>query len=46
MNAPGLAITRRIRSTIWSSRLEAYGVKSYTVYNKMLLPTQIPFLLG
>jgi dimethylsulfoniopropionate demethylase len=41
MNAPGLAITRRIRSTIWSSRLEAYGVKSYTVYNKMLLPTQI-----
>lgn len=41
MNPPTLAITRRIRSTIYSSRLEAYGVKSYTVYNKMLLPTQI-----
>lgn len=41
MNQPGLAITRRIRSTIFSSRAEAYGVMSYTVYNKMLLATQI-----
>lgn len=41
MTPPTLAITRRIRSTIFSTRLEAYGVKSYTVYNKMLLPTQI-----
>jgi dimethylsulfoniopropionate demethylase len=41
MALPTLAITRRIRSTIYSSRVEAYGVASYTVYNKMLLPTQI-----
>ncbi len=41
MNAPALSITRRIRSTPFSSRVEAYGVKSYTVYNHMLLPTQI-----
>ncbi len=36
-----LAITRRIRSTMWSSRVEASGVLAYTVYNHMLLPTQI-----
>lgn len=36
-----LAITRRIRSTIWSSRVEDVGVLAYTVYNHMLLPTQI-----
>ncbi len=41
MTPPVLAITKRIRSTIFSSRVEAFGVKSYTVYNKMLLPTQI-----
>ena len=40
MNAPGLAITRRLRSTPFSSRIEAAGVKTYTVYNHMLLPTQ------
>ena len=39
--SPALAITRRIRSTPWSSRIEAFGVKAYTVYNHMLLPTQI-----
>ncbi len=41
MNPPTLSITRRIRTTPYSSRVEAYGVKSYTVYNHMLLPTQI-----
>lgn len=41
MTPPALAITRRIRSTIFSSRVEATGVKAYTVYNHMLLPTQI-----
>ena len=41
MTAPTLAITRRIRSTPFSSRVEAFGVKAYTVYNHMLLPTQI-----
>lgn len=40
VSAPTLAITRRIRSTPWSSRVEAGGVRSYTVYNHMLLPTQ------
>ncbi|MEO7370107.1 MAG: dimethylsulfoniopropionate demethylase [Ilumatobacteraceae bacterium] len=38
---PSLSVTRRIRSTPWSSRIEASGVLSYTVYNHMLLPTQI-----
>ncbi len=38
---PILSLTPRLRSTIFSSRVEAFGVKSYTVYNKMLLPTQI-----
>lgn len=41
MSAPTLAITRRTRSTPFSSRVEAFGVKAYTVYNHMLLPTQI-----
>ena len=36
-----LAVTKRIRSTMWSSRVEAHGVLAYTVYNHMLLPTQI-----
>jgi dimethylsulfoniopropionate demethylase len=39
--SPTLAITRRIRSTHWSGRVEASGVKAYTVYNHMLLPTQL-----
>ncbi len=38
---PSLSVTRRIRSTPWSSRVEATGALSYTVYNHMLLPTQI-----
>ncbi len=41
MNPPALAITRRIRSTPWSSRIEEFGIKAYTVYNHMLLPTQV-----
>lgn len=38
--APALSVTRRIRSTPYSSRVEAAGAPSYTVYNHMLLPTQ------
>ena len=41
VNAPLLAITRRTRSTPFSSRIEEFGVRSYTIYNHMLLPTQI-----
>ena len=39
MNPPHLAISRRTRSTPFSSRVEAAGLASYTVYNHMLLPT-------
>ena len=39
MVAPTLAISRRTRSTPYTSRVEAAGVQSYTVYNHMLLPT-------
>ena len=31
--------SKRLRSTPFSSRIEAQGVKSYSVYNHMLLPT-------
>ncbi len=31
--------SRRLRSTSFTSRIEKQGVKSYTVYNHMLLPT-------
>jgi dimethylsulfoniopropionate demethylase len=37
---PALAMSRRLRSTPWTSRVEAAGVLSYTVYNHMLLPSQ------
>ena len=40
-NAPQLAITRRTRSTPFSSRIEDFGVQAYTIYNHMLLPTRI-----
>lgn len=40
-NAPQLAITRRTRSTPFSSRVEDFGVQAYTIYNHMLLPTRI-----
>ena len=31
--------SRRLRGTPFTSRLEKQGVKSYTIYNHMLLPT-------
>ena len=31
--------SRRLRGTPFTSRLEKHGVKSYTIYNHMLLPT-------
>jgi len=34
-----IAKSRRIRSTSFSERVESHGVKVYTVYNHMLLPT-------
>ncbi len=36
-----LSISRRLRGTPYTARLEAAGVKGYTVYNHMLLPTVI-----
>ena len=38
-SAPVLSVSRRTRSTPFTSRVEAAGVKGYTVYNHMLLPT-------
>jgi len=37
--APRLSISRRLRSTPFTQRVIAAGVKAYTVYNHMLLPT-------
>lgn len=34
-----LSVSRRTRSTPFTARVEAAGVKGYTVYNHMLLPT-------
>lgn len=39
MTTPILAASRRTRRTPFSTRVEAAGVKGYTVYNHMLLPT-------
>lgn len=39
MTIPVLSVTRRIRRTPFTDRVEAAGVKAYTVYNHMLLPT-------
>ena len=39
MTAPFLSISRRTRSTPFSRRVTQAGVKAYTVYNHMLLPT-------
>ena len=36
---PILAVSRRTRATPFTPRVEAGGVKGYTVYNHMLLPT-------
>lgn len=37
--APQLSISRRTRDTPWTRRNTEHGVKAYTVYNRMLLPT-------
>ena len=34
-----IALSRRLRRTPFSEGVEAAGVKGYTVYNRMLLPT-------
>ena len=39
MGAPLLSLSRRVRQTPFSKRVEQAGVKAYTVYNHMLLPT-------
>lgn len=39
MNAPFLSISRRTRRTPFTNRVREAGVKAYTVYNHMLLPT-------
>ena len=39
MNQKYLSISRRTRRTPFTYRVEAAGVKAYTVYNHMLLPT-------
>lgn len=36
-----LIVSRRVRSTPYLSRLEAYGVAAYSVYNHMVLPVSI-----
>ena len=39
MPAPLLSLSRRLRRTPLTERVEAAGVRAYTVYNHMLLPT-------
>ena len=39
MSAPLLSISRRTRTTPFTSRVTDSGVSAYTVYNRMLLPT-------
>ena len=36
---PQISLSRRLRRTPFSEGVEAAGVKAYTVYNRMLLPT-------
>ena len=38
MRGPHLSVSRRTRRTPFTDRVQAAGVKSYTVYNRMLLP--------
>lgn len=40
MSAPLLALSRRLRNTPFTSRIEAFPVQAYTVYNHMLLPSR------
>ena len=35
---PEISVTRRVRATPFTNRVNAAGVKAYTVYNHMLLP--------
>lgn len=42
--APYLAISRRLRKTPFSSRVMAKGAKAFTIYNRMLLPTEFESL--
>lgn len=37
--APALTVSRRVHGSLYSPRVAAQGVKSYTVYNHTLLPT-------
>ncbi|MFK7993869.1 MAG: dimethylsulfoniopropionate demethylase [Granulosicoccus sp.] len=37
---PIIAMSRRLRNTPFTSRVLRYGVKAFTVYNHMLLPTE------
>lgn len=37
--SPVISISRRTRSTPWTRKNREHGVKGYTVYNRMLLPT-------
>ena len=39
MTTPVLSVSRRTRATPWTRRNHDAGVKGYTVYNRMLLPT-------
>lgn len=39
MNPPQLSLSRRVRRTPFTNRVAAAGVKAYTVYNHMRLPT-------
>lgn len=41
---PEISISRRLRGSPYTARLEAAGVKGYTVYNHTLLPTVIESL--
>ncbi len=40
MNDRILSVSRRTRPTPFTHHVEASGVKAYTVYNHMLLPTE------
>ena len=39
MPAPMISLSRRLRETPFTRRVTEAGVKGYTVYNHMLLPT-------
>ena len=40
MSAPLLALSRRVRNTPYTSRIEQFPVQAYTVYNHVLLPSR------